>query len=89
VGELAGPFKMTPPAVKVLRRAGLISQRRKAQSRPCKLKAQPLKEAADWVDQYRRFWEESFERLDEYLKELQAKESGAGRQKSLPKPKRT
>lgn len=92
VGELGGPFKMTPPAVtkhlKVLRRAGLITQRRKAQSRPCKLKAQPLKEAADWVDQYRRFWEESFERLDEYLKELQAKENDGGQQKSPPKPKK-
>src|SRR3954470_22306923 len=68
VWELAEPFKMTPPAVtkhlKVLRNAGLITQSREAQWRPCELKAAPLKEAADWVDQYRRFWEESFDRLD-------------------------
>jgi DNA-binding transcriptional ArsR family regulator len=77
VSELAKPFEMTPPAVtkhlKVLQHAGLITRSREAQWRPCKLKAAPLKEAADWVDQYRKFWEESFERLDEYLAEIQAK----------------
>ena len=68
---------MTPPAVtkhlKVLQRAGLITQSREAQWRPCKLKAAPLKEASDWVGQYRKFWEESFDRLDEYLAEIQSK----------------
>ena len=77
VSELAKPFRMTPPAVtkhlKVLQRAGLITQSREAQWRPCRLKAAPLKEAADWVEQYRKFWEESFDRLDEYLAEIQAK----------------
>lgn len=77
VSELAKPFRMTPPAVtkhlKVLQRAGLITQSREAQWRPCKLKAAPLKEAADWVEQYRKFWEERFDRLDEYLTEIQSK----------------
>ena len=76
VSELAKPFRMTPPAVtkhlKVLQRAGLITQSREAQWRPCKLKAAPLKEAADWVEQYRKFWEERFDRLDEYLAEIQS-----------------
>ena len=75
VTEIARPFDMTLPAVtkhlKVLHRAGLITQSREAQWRPCKLKAGPLKEAADWVEQYRKFWEESFDRLDEYLREIQ------------------
>ena len=78
VTELAKPFQMTLPAVtkhlKVLQRAGLITQSRQAQWRPCRLEAGPLKEVADFVERYRRFWEESFDRLDEYLKELQAKE---------------
>jgi DNA-binding transcriptional ArsR family regulator len=76
VTELAEPFKISLPAVskhlKVLARAGLISRSREAQVRPCKLKAAPLKDAADWVDHYRRHWEESFDRLDDYLQELQA-----------------
>jgi DNA-binding transcriptional ArsR family regulator len=71
--ELAEPFQMSLPAVskhlKVLERAGLISRARVAQSRPCRLRAAPLREAAEWVVQYRRFWEESFERLDDYLQE--------------------
>lgn len=79
VTELAGPFKMTLPAVskhlKVLQRAGLITRGRHAQWRPCKLQAAPLKEAADWVERYRRFWEESFDRLDEYLQEVQGQGS--------------
>jgi Predicted transcriptional regulators len=78
VQELAKPFKMTLPAVskhlKVLQRAGLIARGREAQWRPCRLEATPLKEASDWIDHYRRFWDESLDRLDNYLKELQAKE---------------
>ena len=79
VGELAEPFAMTLPAVskhlKVLERAGLITRGRQAQSRPCRLAARPLSEAAEWIDRYRQFWEESFDRLDEYLHELQAARS--------------
>lgn len=80
VSELAKPMKMTMPAVtkhlKVLQKAGLIRQERRAQFRPCYLVAAPLKEASDWVDQYRKFWEASFDRLDEYLKVLQAQNVG-------------
>ena len=83
VTELAKPFKMSLPAVskhlKVLERAGLIARGREAQWRPCRLAAGPLKEVADWVEHYRRFWEESFDRLDEYLRELQGKEKKHGR----------
>jgi len=79
VTELAEPFEMSLPAVskhlKVLERAGLIARGRKAQWRPCRLEAAPLKDAADWLEEYRRFWEESFDRLDEYLRELQTKET--------------
>jgi DNA-binding transcriptional ArsR family regulator len=79
VSELAAPFDMTLPAVskhlKVLQRAGLIQQGRQAQWRPCRLQAEPLREVADWVEQYRQFFEQSFDRLDEYLRELQSKES--------------
>src|SRR5438067_4918353 len=71
VGELAEPFTMSLPAVskhlKVLEHAGLISRGREAQWRPCRLEAAPLRDAADWIEDYRRFWEESFDRLDEYL----------------------
>jgi len=78
VQELAKPFNMTLPAVskhlKVLERAKLIRRSRSAQWRPCYLEAAPLKEAADWVEQYRRFWEASLDRLGEYLRELQKKE---------------
>jgi DNA-binding transcriptional ArsR family regulator len=78
VKELAEPFKISPPAVtkhlKVLQRAGLITQGRQAQWRPCRLEAAPLKDIADWLEDYRRFWDERFERLDEYLMRLQAKE---------------
>src|SRR5450755_4114294 len=78
VTELAEPFKMTLPGIskhlKVLERAGLIARGREAQWRPCRLEARPLKDVADWVEHYRRFWEESFDRLDEYLKKLQGKE---------------
>jgi DNA-binding transcriptional ArsR family regulator len=79
VKELAEPFAMTLPAVtkhlKVLQKAGLITQGRKAQWRPCRLDAKPLREVSDWVEPYRRFWDESFDRLDDYLKELQARET--------------
>ncbi len=75
VMQLAEPFEMSLPAVsrhlKVLEHAGLITRSRDAQWRPCRLKAEPLKDAVDWLEGYRRFWEESFDRLDEYLKELQ------------------
>lgn len=75
VTELAEPFDMSLPAVskhlKVLERAGLITRGRRAQWRPCQLDPAPLKDAADWLEHYRRFWEESFARLDEYLGELQ------------------
>jgi DNA-binding transcriptional ArsR family regulator len=74
VNELAEPFDMTLPGVskhlKVLERAGLISRGRVAQTRPCRLEAAPLGEAADWVEGYRRFWEGSFDRLEDYLREL-------------------
>ena len=76
VNELSEPFNMTLPAVskhlKVLENAGLIERSREAQTRPCTLRAKPLHEAADWIESYRKFWEQSFERLDEYLKELQS-----------------
>lgn len=75
VTELAEPFDMTLPAVskhlKVLERAGLITRGREAQWRPARLDAQRLKEVDDWVGRYRKFWEESFDRLDDYLKQLQ------------------
>jgi DNA-binding transcriptional ArsR family regulator len=82
VGELAEPFTMSLPAVskhlKVLERAGLISRGRKAQWRPCRLKPEPLKDAAQWLDHYRRFWDGSFDRLGEYLGELQTGETKDG-----------
>jgi DNA-binding transcriptional ArsR family regulator len=82
VTELAEPFAMTLPAVskhlKVLERAGLIARGREAQWRPCRLDATPLKEVADWVDRYRDHWEERFDRLDDYLRDLQAKEKEHG-----------
>ena len=75
VTELAAPFAMSMPAVskhlKVLERAGLIVRGREAQWRPCRLEAEPLKEVADWVEHYRALWEQRFDRLDAYLKELQ------------------
>jgi len=77
VTELAEPFAMSLPAIskhlKVLARAGLIARSREAQRRPCRLEAGPLREAADWIEDYRRFWEESLDRLDDYLRELQMK----------------
>ena len=74
VTELAQPFEMSMPAIskhlKVLERAGLIARGREAQWRPCSLKAAPLKDAAEWLERYRRFWEESFDRLDDYLRTM-------------------
>jgi DNA-binding transcriptional ArsR family regulator len=78
VKELARPFDITAPAVsrhlKVLEHAGLISRGREAQWRPCRLEAGPLRDVSDWTERYRRFFEESFDRLDLYLRELQAKD---------------
>lgn len=77
VNELAAPFSMSLPAVskhlKVLERARLISRGREAQWRPCKLEAEPLREADAWIEQYRALWEARFDRLDAYLQELQGK----------------
>jgi DNA-binding transcriptional ArsR family regulator len=85
VTELAEPFDMTLPAVskhlKVLQRAGLIARGREAQRRPCRIEAAALKDVDDWLDHYRRFWDQSFDRLDEYLHMLQAKEKKRGRKK--------
>jgi len=76
VTELAEPFEMSMPAIskhlKVLERARLIGRGREAQWRPCRLEAAPLKEIADWIEHYRRFWAQSFDRLDNYLRELKA-----------------
>src|SRR5690349_16820094 len=78
VSELAAPFRLSLPAVskhlKVLQRAGLVEQGRQAQWRPCRLQASPLKDVADWLGTYREFWEESYDRLDELLQELQGRE---------------
>lgn len=85
VGELAAPFRMSLPAVskhlKVLERAGLVARARRAQWRPCRLAPKPLRQVADWVEHYRRFWDESFDRLDDYLEELQRKEPDRARNK--------
>jgi DNA-binding transcriptional ArsR family regulator len=85
VTELAEPFEMSLPAIskhlKVLERAGLIARGREAQWRPCRLEAGPLKDAADWLEHYRRFWEESFARLDKFLRELKRKGRRHGRKK--------
>jgi DNA-binding transcriptional ArsR family regulator len=78
VTELAKPFDMSMPAIskhlKVLERAHLIARGRDAQWRPCRLEAAPLKDAAEWIGSYREFWEQSFDRLDEYLQEVKQKE---------------
>jgi DNA-binding transcriptional ArsR family regulator len=88
VTELAEPFEMTLPAVskhlKVLERAGLIQRGREQQRRPARLRAEPLRDVAEWIERYRRFWEESYERLDEYLEELQGRggrRTGDGRKR--------
>jgi len=85
VTELAAPFDMSLPAVskhlKVLERAGLIARGRAAQWRPCRLQPAPLKDVAEWIEHYRRFWEQSLDRLEDYLHELQAKEKKPGRRR--------
>jgi DNA-binding transcriptional ArsR family regulator len=82
VTELGKPFEMSLPGIskhlKVLENAGLIARGRDAQWRPCRLAPGPLKDAAKWLEEYRRFWEESFDRLDDYLRELQKKEKKKG-----------
>ncbi len=83
--ELAKPFEMSLPGVskhlKVLEGAGLIVRTREAQWRPCKLQGKPLRDVADWVAEYRQFWEESFDRLEAYLAEVQPAESETPRRK--------
>jgi len=85
VTEIAEPFDMTLPAIskhlKVLEHAGLIARGREAQWRPCRLDAGPLKDVDDWVERYRRFWEQSFDRLESYLQELQRKDKKHGRKR--------
>ncbi len=82
VTELAEPFQMSLPAVskhlKVLERAGLITKSREAQWRYCRLDPEPLKKVADWIGEYKRFWEESYERLDEYLEDLKTRSRQEG-----------
>ena len=79
VTELAEPYDMSMPAIskhlKVLEEAGLISRSREAQWRPARLQAEPLKEVSEWLERYRTHWEQSFERLDDYLKELQERDT--------------
>ena len=83
--QLAQPFRMSLPAVskhlKVLQRAGLVTQGREAQWRPCRLEAAPLREASQWMEKYRVYWEQSFDALDEYLKTSKSKEKKRGRKK--------
>jgi DNA-binding transcriptional ArsR family regulator len=85
VKELSAPFAMSGPAVskhlRVLERTGLITRGREAQWRPCRLRAGPLKEVAEWAETYRRFWDASFQRLDGYLETLKTKERTHGREK--------
>lgn len=82
VKELSAPFAMSGPAVskhlRVLERAGLIARGREAQWRPCRLEAAPIEQVADWAEGYRRFWDRSFDRLDDYLQQMKEKEKGHG-----------
>ena len=92
VTELAEPFEMSMPAIskhlKVLEHAGLIARGREAQWRPCRLQARPLKNVSEWIEHYRRFWTESFDRLDDYLREVQRKEKkDAGKKQRRRKAK--
>ena len=95
VTELAAPFEMTTPAVtkhlKVLERAGLITRSRQAQWRPCQLNAAPLHQAADFIEQYRQFWEQSFDRLEAYLKSMQTPQTSKkpSSPKKISSPKET
>jgi len=86
VSELAAPFNISMPAIsrhlKVLEHAGLITRGREAQWRPCRLEARPLQEIAGWVEHYRRHWEESFDRLEIYLRELKGQEKKHARKKN-------
>ena len=88
VMELAEPFTMSQPAIskhlKVLERAGLITRGREAQWRPAALEAEPLHQAADWLEQYRQLWEERLDRLDAYLREVQGKDEGHPEQEGDP-----
>jgi DNA-binding transcriptional ArsR family regulator len=88
VKELAQPFSISPPAItkhlKVLERAGLIMRSREAQWRPCRLEAAPLKDISEWVERYRSFWEQSFQRLDDYLSKLQTEETKKHVRKKQP-----
>jgi len=83
VTELAAPFEMSLPAVskhlKVLEKAGLITRGREAQWRPCRLEGEPLREANNWLEKYRQFWDDRFDRLDDYLRDLQQKEKDDAR----------
>ena len=92
VTQLAAPFEISMPAIskhlKVLERAGLIARGHEAQWRPCRLKAGPLKDVADWAEHYRRYWTESFDRLDDYLRDVQNKEKKYGYRKHGDKGKR-
>jgi DNA-binding transcriptional ArsR family regulator len=92
VTQLAEPFEMSMPAIskhlKVLEHAGLIARGREAQWRPCRLEAGPLKSVADWVEDYRRFWEQSFDRLDDYLHELKKQESRKKKEKKHARKQR-
>ena len=92
VQELAKPFKISQPGIsrhlKVLEQAGLIERGREAQYRPCKLKAAPLKEATDWLLQYKLFWEQRLDRLEEYLQELQMKSGDTDTTQKKPKSKK-
>ena len=85
VSEIAVPFKMSLPGVSkhlsVLEKAGLIQRSRHAQWRRCRINPGPLKEVSDWVDDYRRYWDESFDRLDDYLQEIQSEDEKHDRQK--------
>jgi DNA-binding transcriptional ArsR family regulator len=91
VTELAEPFEMSMPAVskhlRVLENAGLVERSRQAQYRPVRLRAEPLKQAWGWIEEYRQFWEESFDRLDAYLKRLQAEEAKGKRKVSTKRGK--
>ncbi len=89
VTELAEPFEMSMPAVskhlRVLEKAGLVERSRQAQYRPVRLRAEPLRQAWGWIEEYRQFWEESFDRLDAYLKRLQAEEAKSAKKRAPAK----
>jgi DNA-binding transcriptional ArsR family regulator len=92
VNELAEPFDMSLPAVskhlRVLERAGLIAQRREAQRRPCRIEAAPIKQVVDWADHYRQLWEQRFDRLEDYLTELQSKPKDPSKERSNARHRR-